>query len=302
MNKSLTGIVLTIVGIFELSLFLIGIIAVPFPHMMENILVKDLNEELQKEFEEMMSDQSFMDQIIDQLSQAMQMTPLGSPNQNPNQNDGEYQNNENLNNLLFDFQIADESVEPMNPQSEVQGAMQVPDSRTDTIVPVSEWHVGCVDTVPGKIEFKGYIDHVLPLCWTEDNDPSDNWWLEAYVTGGYTPLLGPSVMYLSQYDKDAQEYKCYKIKINWVLEEKGECCAEDIYYATFEAELPICFDSNQYPEISGHPGFRLCTPDQDTIPGKKVGVMIMMDWAGCEEDDQHFKILSVRDKYQFSCL
>jgi hypothetical protein len=300
MKIGLKGIVLTVVGILELSFILFSIIAVPFPQLLDVNLVKSLNEELQREFDEMMSDKSFSDQIIEQLTQSMQeqmqaqMSPMVSPNQN--QNEREAQNNENL---LFEFQIADESVEPINPQSEVQGAMQVPDSRTDTIVPISEWHVGTVDTKPGCIYFEGYIDHELDLCWNEET--TADWWLRAYVCGGYTPLLGPSVMLLSQWDKEAQEYRRFMVDIIWEYEYKGECCSGDVYIAKFVPRLPICFDSNQYPRVGGHPGFNLCPPEEK-IPGKEVCVMILMDWAGCEDDNQHFKILSVRDKYQFSCL
>jgi hypothetical protein len=290
MKKVHKGIVFFVVGLLEVSIFLIGLIAIPFPQFLAIALMDTLNEEMQAEFDEQMADPSFRDQFLNQFLETMQSS-FG----NPNQNEMEYRNDENY----FEFITQEDSVELFEIPNRGMSAMQIPESRTDIIVPVTEYHAGCMDTEPGKITFlEGEFPHVLPLCW--DQADMDLWYLTFEVYGGYVPLDLGSYMMVSQ----GKEGKMFCVDIVWTEDDiYPECCCHSSWTATFVLIEDVCLDSNQYPTYEGHPYFSVCKPPfQDTIPGKKVFVEIYLQWSGCLDVLQQFKLIPVRDKSQFSCL
>lgn len=158
-----------------------------------------------------------------------------------------------------------------------------------TGVTPAESECGCwgpLDTEKGWIDYGDYyIPDELALCI--DNDYLAQWYVDVWVYGGYNPWEVGG--YIEVYQKGMM---VGVINIAWTWMQKGECCAYDMWRATFWLDDPICLESNQYPDVDP---WRIDWPDgQRTIPGKEVYLHIMTYWTGCvpgEEPSQDFTII-----------
>jgi hypothetical protein len=282
------GIVFVVWATFLLSAILFGVIAVPFPQEMginkPDIQIKDLKEitemienKLMVESQSGYSDNSIINQIMESLA---------------GQVDISNGNNEDLNNEPTTESQTNE------PKSSGKGASSLPSSRADPIVSITEGGHAVFDTVPGRITLiDHYVDDPLPLCI--DDDEVSDWFLNFTVYGGYDFDWGAVFLY-----QEKNEQPCTGI-IGMYLAETYDpgmgCCYEGIVVKFYVCE-PICLDSNRLPIVDWP--FGLChweDPDR-RIPGKEVYATVVMEWSGCPQEPQSFKVLSIRDNNQFSCL
>ncbi|MFX0061938.1 MAG: hypothetical protein ACFFC7_07090 [Candidatus Hermodarchaeota archaeon] len=294
MKKTTTGIVF-VVGVIELIIILLGIITIPFPQWLGNSQTDILTDELQQMVDiqspdETMSQEEFQTQFIEQIQEQMSAQFAAAAQSNGYQANGNEigQNDEiftSQNNGNFEAQT---TLIKSEAQATVGRVSSIPTTRTDKIVPISEW--GCLEdwvVEQGYIEVvDGYIDYPLPIKL--NNESLADWYLVFLSVGGYEPYGG--VLYLFQ------KGEMYVIGVEWTWLGESECCG-DYWLATFYVYEEICLDSSFYPYVDNW--FKI--NDEGLIPDKEVDLVFVLDWTGCDpENNQDFTILSVRDKYEFS--
>ncbi|MFX1251884.1 MAG: hypothetical protein ACFFCZ_09770 [Promethearchaeota archaeon] len=289
MKKTITGIVF-VVGTIELLIVLLGIISVPFPQWLGTSETEITMDELQQmadisNSDGGMSQEEFQAQFLKQIREQMSAQFDAAAQSNGIQS---YGNEIDQNNGIFASQngkLEDQtSLIKSEAQATVGRGSSIPTARTDSIVPISEW--GCLEdwvVEQGYIDvIDGYVDYPLPI--KINNESLSNWYLLFLSVGGYEPFGG--VVYLFQ------KGEMYAIGVEWTYRGKADGCCGEYWVATFYVKEDICLDSSYYPYVDGW--FK--TNDEGLIPDKEVDLVFVLDWTGCDpENNQDFTILSVRD-------
>ena len=184
----------------------------------------------------------------------------------------------------------------------------------DIIVSIAEskWMDG-IKVEQGSMEYFLDVPEDLPMHLTETD--IDSWTLWVNVTGGYEPFSdGNQKTSIKVYQKDREGTDVEKVGVIEIEWTKGRYYPSNTYLWTAEFDIVwsrsdpsaeyISLDSSYYPVVSSIPtspddGWNLEKNLPEYIPRKDVDLWFKTWWSGCEEPDQSFLIISVRDNYQF---